>query len=214
MRTEDLIEALGRGPIAVDSKAAARRFGLLIGAGAAAALAALLTLLGPRPDIATAIAGPMFWMKLAVPAMLAAAALAASIRLAHPGGRAGLAWVAGALLLFAVEASAVVSVALAPAGERVAMLEGRTAWACIGSIFLLSLPILLATVPAVRGLAPTRPRAAGLAGGLVAGALATTIYALHCDESTLPFFAVWYVLGMAIPGALSALAGPLLLRWA
>ena len=214
MKTGDLIEALGRGPIAVDPKAPTRRFGLMVGAGAAAALAALLALLGPRPDLATAIAAPMFWMKLVVPAVLAAAALAASIRLARPGGRAGLAWAAGALLLCAVEASAVMSVALAPASARVAMVEGRTAWVCIASIVLLSLPILLATVLAMRGLAPTRPRAAGLAAGLVAGTLAATVYALHCDESTLAFFAAWYVLGMAIPGALSALAGPRLLRWA
>ncbi|MEO8523673.1 MAG: DUF1109 domain-containing protein [Caldimonas sp.] len=214
MKTEDLIEALGRGPIAVDPKALARRFGLMVGVGAVATLALLLALLGPRPDLASAIAGPMFWMKLAIPAMLAATALAASIQLARPGGRAGLAWAAGALLLCAVEASAAISVALAPGGERLAMVEGRTAWACITSIVLLSLPILLATVLAMRGLAPTRLRAAGLAAGLVAGTLAATAYALHCDESTLPFFAVWYVLGMAIPGALSALAGPRLLRWA
>ena len=65
---------------------------------------------------------------------------------------------------------------------------------------------------ALRGLAPTRPRAAGVAAGPAAGAIAASAYALHCDESTLPFLATWYVLGVAVPATLGAL-GPRLLRW-
>lgn len=214
MKTEALIEALGRGPIAVDTQAPARRFGIAIGAGVAVSLAAMLALLGPRPDLAAAASEPMFWMKLAIPAVLAWAMLAASARLSRPGGSAKVAWLAMAALLFAVETAAVLFVALAPAAERLPMVAGRTAWPCVASIALLALPILAATVLGMRALAPTRLRAAGLAAGLVAGALAATVYALHCDESTLPFFAAWYVLGMAIPGALAALAGPRMLRWA
>ena len=214
MKTESLIDVLGRGPIAIDTRTAARRFALAIGAGVAVSLAAMLALLGPRPDLAAAATGPMFWMKLAIPAMLAWAMLGASARLSRPGGSARAAWLAMAALLLVVEAAALLSVALAPAGERLPMVVGRTAWPCVASVALLALPILVATVLGMRNLAPTRLRAAGLAAGLVAGALAATVYALHCDESTLPFFAVWYVLGMAIPGVLAALAGPRMLRWA
>jgi len=214
VKTTELIDALGRGPIAVDTQAATRRFGIAIGAGIAGSLAAMLALLGPRPDLAVAIAGPMFWMKVAIPAMLAVALVAAAARLSRPGGSARIAWLAMATLLLAVETAAVLSVAMAPAGERLPMIVGRTAWPCVASIVLLAMPILVTTVLAMRALAPTRLRAAGLAAGLGAGALAASVYALHCDESTLPVFAVWYVLGMAIPGVLAALAGPRLLRWA
>ena len=118
MKTKELIEALGRGPIAVDTQAATRRFGIAIGAGVAVSLAAMLALLGLRPDLAVAIAGPMFWMKVAIPAMLAVALVAAAARLSRPGGSARIAWLAMAALLLAVETAAVLSVAMAPAGER------------------------------------------------------------------------------------------------
>ena len=78
---------------------------------------------------------------------------------------------------------------------------------------MLSLPVLVMLVMALRGLAPTRLRAAGLAAGLAAGAIAASIYALHCDESTLPFLTVWYVIGIALPAGLGAAVGPRLLRW-
>ena len=53
---------------------------------------------------------------------------------------------------------------------------------------LLSLPLLFAlTLSPLRSLAPTRPRAAGAAAGLLAGSLAAVAYALHCTEMALGF---------------------------
>ena len=66
---------------------------------------------------------------------------------------------------------------------------------------------------ALRGLAPTRPRAAGLAAGLLAGAVGATGYALSCSELSMAFVAIWYTLGIALAGGLGALLGPRLLRW-
>lgn len=214
MKTDALIEALARGPVGADTRAPGRRLGVAVAAGAAFSLAAMLALIGPRADLATVAGQPLFWTKLGFPLVLAGAALAAAVRLSRPGQRATAAWSAMAVALCFVEAIAILLVLVAPVGERLAIVAGRTALPCVASIVALALPILLATVIAMRGMAPTRPRTAGLAAGLVAGALAATIYALHCDESTLPFLAVWYVLGMAIPGALAALAGPRILRWA
>jgi hypothetical protein len=185
----------------------------VIAAGAAVATAAMLVLLGPRADLGSAIVQPMFWMKLGLPLLLAVPALAALSRLGRPGEAAGRAWSALAAILLAVEAASLAVVLMAPPGERAALVVGRTALGCVASIALLALPILLATVTVLRGMAPTRSRAAGLAAGLAAGSLAAAVYALHCDESTLPFLAIWYVLGMAIPGALAAASGPRLLRW-
>ena len=214
MKTESLIEVLSRGPIAVDPGSATRRFAIAVAAGFGLAAAAMLALLGPRHDIASALGTPMFWMKLAFPTLLAAATLAAAVRLARPGGNARAAWVTTAMVLCILEVAAVAAIVVAAPGERVAMVAGHTALPCVASIVLLALPILLATLLAMRGLAPTRLRAAGLAAGLAAGTLAAAVYALHCDESTVPFLAAWYVLGMSIPGALGAAAGPRWLRWA
>ena len=214
MKTAELIEALARGPVAADAGAPTRRLVAMVAAGVTVSAAAMLALLGPRADLSAAVAQPMFWMKLAFPLLLALPAFAAVARLGRPGESARTAWSMLVAALLLVEAAAIAIVLLAPAEGRAAIVTGRTALSCVFSIVLLALPILLATGAALRGMAPTRPRVAGLAAGLAAGAFAAAVYALHCDESTLPFLAVWYVLGMAIPGALAAWAGPRLLRWA
>ncbi|MDG2520936.1 NrsF family protein [Caulobacter segnis] len=66
---------------------------------------------------------------------------------------------------------------------------------------------------AMRAFAPSRPAVAGLAAGVFSGALAATVYGLSCAESTATFVATWYTLGMAMSGALGALAGRWVLRW-
>jgi hypothetical protein len=80
-------------------------------------------------------------------------------------------------------------------------------------VLLLSLPALAAALWALRGLAPTRPRAAGLAAGLLAGGLGAAGYALSCTELSPAFVAVWYSLGIALAGGLGASLGPWALRW-
>jgi hypothetical protein len=84
---------------------------------------------------------------------------------------------------------------------------------CPWRILAIGLPVLAGAVWAVRGLAPTRLAAAGLAAGACAGGLGAEIYAVACDETSAPFLAVWYTLGMAIVAALGAVAGSRLLRW-
>lgn len=78
---------------------------------------------------------------------------------------------------------------------------------------MLSAPALAAVLWAMRGLAPTRPRTAGFAAGLLAGSLGALGYALYCPELSPLFVLVWYTLGILIPAGLGALLGPLLLRW-
>ncbi|MCE9659009.1 MAG: DUF1109 domain-containing protein [Burkholderiales bacterium] len=214
MKTDELIEALSRGPVEADARAPSRRLVAMVATGVAVSGVAMLVLLGPRADLVAAAAQPMFWMKVAFPLLLALPAFAAVARLGRPGESATRAWSAWAATLLLVEALALAIILGAPAGDRAALVTGRTALPCVVSIVLLALPILLAALAGLRGMAPTRPRESGAAAGLAAGALAGAVYALHCDESTLPFLAVWYVLGMAIPGALAAWAGPRLLRWA
>jgi hypothetical protein len=100
----------------------------------------------------------------------------------------------------------------APA-ETTTLIFGSTWKTCALNIGLISVPLLAATLLCVRGLAPTRAVLAGASAGLLAGALATLAYALHCPESAVPFVAIWYVLGLSLPTIAGALLGPWMFRW-
>lgn len=213
MKTEQLVALLAAGAAPVPPHAVARRFALALGLGGLGALGLLMLVLGLRPDLAQAARLPMFWMKPAFTAALALPALLAAARLARPGmrlGRVGLGLVLPLLLVWALGAAVLVT---AGPGERAALVLGSTWRTCPFNIALLSLPLFVALFWAMKGLAPTRLALAGAGTGLLAGALAALVYALHCPESSAPFLGVWYVLGIAIPTAAGALLAPRLLRW-
>lgn len=213
MKTDALIAMLAQGPVAAPRRAVGRRLLAATAIGGALALVVMLATLHVRADLASAIRMPMFWIKLAVPLVAAALAVAAVGRLARPGGRAGPAVSIGVVLVVVLTAVAVADVVLAPAGARAALVLGKTALPCVFLVTALSLPALVAIFVALRSLAPTRLVAAGAAAGALAGGLGAVVYAWHCNEMTLPFVAVWYVLGMAIPAGLGALLGRRWLHW-
>lgn len=214
MKTVALIAMLARGPVAADPGTTERRLAAATALAALAIAAIGLVVLGPRPDLASAAALPAFWLKLAFPLALAFAAFAVSCRLARPGARLAAAGWALALPFVVVAAVALVALAgAASASEAWSLVSGRSALGCFAAIALLALPVLVATHVALRSLAPTRLRAAGAVAGLLAGAVAATVYAIHCDEMAAPFVAVWYGLGIAVPTAAGAWLGPRLLRW-
>ena len=213
MRTDELISMLARGVEPAARDATRRRYGVALGWGALGSLLLMLLLLGVRPDIATAVYEPMFWFKLAFPAMLLAGAVAAALRLSTPGMRLGRAAAAIAAPVIVMWLFAAVTVLAAAPGERAQLVLGHSAAVCPALIALLSLPFLAAALWAIKGLAPTRLRAAGAAVGLLAGAGGALVYALYCVEMAPPFLAAWYVLGMLVPTAAGALIGPRVLRW-
>ena len=214
MKTDDLVTMLAAGAEAVEPGATARRYATALGWGAFGATLLMAVLLGVRPDLAAAARLPMFWLKFAFPACLAAGALYAAARLSRPGVRLGpqvtAALTAPVLAMWLLAAFVLLSAA---AGDREELIFGRTWSACPLLIAMLSLPMFVATTWAMKGLAPTRLALAGAAAGLSAGAVGALIYALHCAEMDAPFLATWYLLGMLIPSAAGALVGPRLLRW-
>jgi hypothetical protein len=213
MRTEDLVTMLATGAGAVRPNQAARRYAGAVAWGALGAVLLMAALLGLRPDLAAALLLPMFWVKLAFVACLAAASLAAALRLSRPGAR--LAWVAGALSapVVAIWLLAAIALARAGAGQRALLFFGNTWDVCPFLIATLSVPGFVAAMWAMKGLAPTRLRLAGAAAGLLAGAVGALVYCLHCPEMGAPFIGFWYLLGMLVPSAAGALLGPRLLRW-
>jgi hypothetical protein len=213
MKTEELIDMLATGVIAVDAHVAQRRYALAISVGTVAAVLLLLSLLRVRSDLAEAVLLPMFWVKPVFVASLAAASLLAALRLSRPG--ASLAWIPGAFAapVLIVWSMAAISLLGAEPVERVDLFLGQTWKSCPLLIALLSIPLFAAMMWAMRGLAPTRLRLAGFAAGLLAGAAAALVYCLHCPEIEAPFIGFWYLLGMLIPAAAGAALGPSLLRW-
>ena len=213
MKTDELIVMLANGADAVEPHALRRRYATALGWGAFGATLLMAIMLGVRPDIAEAARLPMFWMKLAFPAALLAGALFAVLRLSRPGvrlGRAPAALAAPVLAMWLLAAAALLGAA---PGEQNRLIFGDTWASCPFSVALLSAPMFVLLLWAMKGLAPTRLTLAGAAAGLLSGAGGALIYALHCPEMAAPFLGIWYLLGMLIPTALGALLGPRLLRW-
>ena len=213
MKTDDLIAALSRQAEAVDPRTPIRRLLLASLIGVAAALPLMLWRLGINPGLAGDAQAPMFWIKWGFVVLVVGASAVLVARLARPGvdvHRAAQAVAAPLVALWGLAAA--VLFAAAPA-ERMPLVMGSSWSSCPLNIALLSLPALVLLLGAVRTLAPTRLRLAGAATGLLAGALGTLAYLLHCPELEAPFLAIWYVLGMATPAVIGAVIGPRVLRW-
>jgi hypothetical protein len=212
MKTDDLVAVLARTVEPVHRRPAAR---LAIGAvlGAVAAVPVMLWQLGMNPSLAADASTPMFWVKFAFVAAIAAIGLWLVRCVAQPGARPRRALHALVLPLAAMALLAIGVLVAAPAEQRMALLMGSSWSSCPFYITLLATPALVLLLAAVHSLAPTRLRLAGAGVGLLAGALGALVYTVHCPEFAAPFLAVWYVLGMLIPAAVGALIGPYVLRW-
>ncbi|CAG1004904.1 putative anti-sigma-F factor NrsF [Burkholderiales bacterium] len=213
MNTDDLIRTLATGAGPVESRAVPRRYAVALALGSLGALVVVATHLGVRNDLAVLAELPMFWVRAAFAASVAATAFVALARLARPGvplGRASFAMVAPMVAMWALAAVVLV---LAEPMMRAMLVLGSTWKTCPLNITLVSIPVLVAVLWAIRGLAPTRPVMTGATAGRLAGGIGALVYTLHCPELEAPFLGVWYVIGMAIPAALGALLGPRILRW-
>ena len=156
-------------------------------------------------------------LKLAYAAAMAASAGWLTARLARPVARlaAPLRAVMGVVVGVALAVGLLGALAWAttPAPLRQAAQMGHSWQACPLIAPSLPAPVMAGLLWALRGLAPTRPRAAGAAAGLLAGALGAAGYARACTEDSTAFIAAWYSAGIAITGGLSAALGPRVLRW-
>jgi hypothetical protein len=212
MRTDALIQSLAADLPKVAPGAVARRIALGLGLGVAASAGMMLVWLGPRADLAQALATPMFWMKLGYAAATGLVLAVLLARLARPAARPGGLTAAAAAPFAAVALMALLRVLRAPPEAQQALIMGHTSMVCPWRILAIGLPILAGAIWAVRGLAPTRLGLAGLAAGGCAGGLGAAVYAVACDETSTPFLAIWYTLGMAAVGLAGAMASRLL-RW-
>ena len=212
MRTDDLIAALSDDPAPAGSAAVMPWLAAAAAVGGLVTFLNVVTWLGVQPlDIA--MRTRWFWMKGGYTLCLAGAGLAWAARLCRPGGVARYAPYVALTAVAAMAAMAGVSTAGAPADLAVERWLGRSWSVCSFYIFVLSAPVFVAVVWVMRRLAPTRLVLAGAVAGVFSGAVAATIYGLHCPESTAAFVATWYTLGIAAAGGVGAVVGPRLLRW-
>ena len=213
MKTNDLISMLAKGAGAAEQDAIPRRYAMALGWAAFATVLLMALWLGVRRDIAVAITWPMFWVKLAFPALILSSAVLAALRLSRPGVRLRLApaMLAAAIVAMGSLAAFVLLGAALEGRER--LIYGVSWSVCPFYIAALSVPSGVAAFWAMKGAAPTRPVLAGASCGLLAGAMGAMAYALYCPEMAAPFIAIWYLLGMLIPAVTGAVLGPLLLRW-
>lgn len=211
MKTDEWIDLLARNAGAAPRAAAARRLSPAAAVGLLASAVAALLLFGAIPG--SMFLTPVPWMKMAYAGALALAAAWLTARLARPAASTTAAARTTAAVVVAMVALGAASLVSQPEGMRLRALLGESWAICPWRVLALSLPALAAAFWALRGLAPTRPRAAGFAAGLLAGALGACGYALSCPEASPAFVAVWYTLGVGLTGAVGAALGPGLLRW-
>ncbi len=211
MKTDELIDLLARGAGPAPTALAARRLAPAAGLGVAASAMLALGLFGPIPSALYGSAAP--WIKLVYAASLAIAAAWLTAQLARPVARLVVPRRAVLAVFAAMGAVGLAALLGAGPGERVTALLGHSWSTCPWNVLALSLPALACLLWAVRGLAPTRPVAAGFAAGLFAGALGAFGYSLSCPEVSPAFVALWYSLGIGLTGIVGALLGPRVLRW-
>lgn len=211
MKTDDLITMLSRD--AQLQPARPSTLWLPVAAAAALSTVFLVAAFGVREDLVQLAASPLFWLKVAFVAALAAVGCRATALAAIPGGRLrGLTWPLG-LPFLALAIGAAVTLSSSGFGPAAEQFWGSTWRTCPLIIALLSLPIFISLLRVLKARAPTRLRLAGAAAGFAAGAVAATLYCLHCPELAPSFVGVWYVAGILIPTALGALIGRAALAW-
>ena len=211
--TSELIDRLSADLQPVARGALVRRLVAGIAPGASLAALAMLLGLGLRHDFSAALSMPSFWIKLVYTALLSVAGMLAIERVARPAETPRRGAIFGLSVLGTIVVMGSVQYAVTPPSGEHAVLLGHSANFCPFAIIVLSVPIYLGAIWALRGLAPTRLTLAGAVAGFLAGALAATIYSFSCGETGIAFLASWYTLGTLSSAALGALVGPVVLRW-
>lgn len=213
MRTADLILRLTNGLAPIDSNSVSKRLNRSLSVGLAGSTVLLAVIYRIRSDMPELVLTAMFWIRLAFPLATLIAAMNLASRLGRPGVSVKLAWFVVALPFIAMLLVASLMLIATPRGYRLELMLGTTWRVTTANIVLLSLPSLAAVMHAMKGLAPTRLGLAGAGAGLLAGAQGSLVYCLYSSEMSVPFWGIWYVLGVVITAGIGAVFAPFYLRW-
>jgi len=211
MKTEELIRVLAADasrPVIPIASTLWRALGL----GVFVSTAMLLLLLQPRADIPRAVFTLRFDFKLVFALLMAAAAMLFLRETARPFAPERWRWplALGPILLVA---GVVAELSTQPVTAWGSLLVGHNPGHCLSMIPVLSLPLVVCLLVALRRAAPLQPIVAGATAGLVAGGVGSLLYALTCPDDSPLFVATWYSIAIAGVTGGAAWVGKRLLRW-
>jgi hypothetical protein len=213
MKTDELIRMLSTNLEPVRGRELRNLVTAALAGGAIVAFCLMLAIFGAPVD---ALGGEHFALKMLALAFtlgLVGAGANLLVRFARPVDPGRNSLVPIVLLFLAMLFAGVVALLLAhPAGWS-GMIFGPQWAACLICIPLFAIAPFAALVWALRKGAPTRLEWAGAVAGLVAGALAAAIFALHHPGGSVPFIVLWYGGPIVLCGLAGAILGPRLLRW-
>jgi hypothetical protein len=214
MTTEELIRRLASDLPANASPGVlpplAARLLTYTGVAALATLLVILSAMSRSPHFAHGV-GATIAFTVAAATVLAAGAFRMSVILSRPEARPRQMWIIVPIVVMA--AGIVAELDRVPRDDWATRLFGQDPLACFVCVWLLSMPILLAALFALRHGAPSQPRRAGAMAGLFAGAVAAALYTLHCPEDSLLFVAAWHVPAIALVAVVGAAIAGRMLRW-
>jgi hypothetical protein len=212
MKTDDLIRLLASDHHAPRPDLRTR---LAMGALAGAAISAAIVLLGyrVRPDLGALLSNWRLTVKFAVALSFAVSAAILSLRLARPFAPEARTWLIllPAPLILAAACAAELMAVPPDAWLRRAM--GLNALPCLIAVPLLSALPFAGIVWALRDGASASAEQAGVAAGAMAAGIGATIYALHCQDDSPLFLALWYTLAATMVIVAGRAGGGRLLRW-
>lgn len=211
MNTELLIEMLARNAGPAPRAVVARRLVPVMVLGLFSSCLLALLIIGPLPSVVFLTPAP--WIKLVYAFLLIGACAVLTARLARPVARLQGPRFAVAAVVISMAILGALSFGLTPEEDRISAVLGQTWLMCPWLLMGFSLPSLAGVFWAVRGLAPTQPKKAGFAYGLLAGAIGAAGYSFACPESSTTFVAVWYTLGIGLTALLGRALAPRWLRW-
>lgn len=213
MKTDEFIALLATGIAHERVDNCLPRFANAVGLGTLLSVALMMKAIPVNPKLGEVMQLLAFWEKLGFALAIAAVSLVMVLRLARPGIRLGYVPRALAIPIVVMWGLAATTLVGTEADQRLALFLGSTWKVCPFLIAMLSLPVFVASIWALRDLAPTRLRLAGATAGMFSGGVGAAVYCFHCPELDPPFIAFWYLLGILIPAFVGALLGPRLLRW-
>jgi hypothetical protein len=212
MSSEDLITRLvAELPASRRQWPVSRLLGTAIALGSAVTFLVIWFMFSRSPHLAHGVSMTIAFT-VGAALTLAAGTYRASLTLSRPEAAANIAW---PVLLAALILMTGVALELGSTPRHLWMsrMIGTHALGCFVSVTLLALPILSATLLAIRHGAPAHPAQAGAAAGLLAGGITGALYEIHCPENSLLFVAVWHVAAIVALAGLGAYLGRRLLYW-
>lgn len=211
MKTDELIDLMVNDLRPLPSLTDVLLLGVICGTMIAAL--AFASMIGPRVDIGIALNNGRFIYKLVVTLTLVACAAVVLEKTGRPGVSIGAIkwWLSLPLLL--ISSGVVLELHMSAPETWIVNATGKNGLKCLAIIPLLSLAPLGCIIHGLRLAAPSHPGGAGTVAGLMAGGIAATFYALHCDDDSLLFVVTWYVPAIAIAALIGYICGHRLLRW-